>query len=186
MAKSNAKQEAPVRSPIFGNVLKNLDLKEEYKYSADEYFKTHRAYQRIRKQLATYLEHHNLKEFDFNNDIFLSYVVAINFYYFLEKFEKKNFKIKFSTFIKNCLSIGIPLNPNTSTPPIRGTYKKHISQEEMGFFLSFLKPDSEITQKLGYQLTEEQNEGIERLIADATLTPEDKFQELMLLFYRKN
>ena len=155
----------------------------DYKSGAKKYWSVHKWYERQRKKIINYYKQHNLNVKQENYECILYYFLAIHLANDIKKSFSANesFK-KFSLFLSKCFR---DMQPTTETKTGRHNAKT-ITSDEVSFFLRFFKPDSEITQKLRYQLTNEQNEGIERLITDTTLTPEDKFQELMLLFYRKN
>lgn len=194
---SNETKKISKKTILFRNVLKAFNAESLFTQKSkanktnnicqSSYLSLHKGYQRIREALTQYLSYFNFNDIDPNTDCFLTYLLAILLLHHQNIIKWINENRTYPIFIKNCLTKNIPKASisDTSSPRKRGTYKKHISQEEMSFFLCFFKADSEITQKLGYQLTEEQNNGIERLIANTTLTPEEKFQKLMLLFYTK-
>ena len=175
--------KAPYKPTIFQKILNDFEMGNDYNAGTCDYWQVHKWYERTRKKIITYYNQSNLNVEDENYKCILSYFLAI----YLDIDRKENHSNskpfdRFSIFINGCFHNVLP--PTETKTGKR--YKKTITSDDMSFFLRFFKPDSEITQKLEYQLTNEQNEGIERLITDATLTPEDKFQELMLLFYRKN
>lgn len=195
MKNNESKKTIRQRSNLFRQILQQLNVESQFTSKVNEdcsaYLGLHKAYQRIRPRLISYVKYHYCYNVDIDNDFFLSYIIAILIVYYSDMYGKglfvTKFPMEFPRFFKRCLNIGMPItcNSNIHTPSKRGTYKMTISKldKEMSFFLRIFKADSEITQKLGYQLTKEQNDGIERLIANTTLEPEEKFQELMSLFY---
>lgn len=167
---------------IFRKILNDFEMGDNYNAGKCDYWQVHKWYERLRKKIIAYYNQNNFNVEDENYKVILSYFLAI----YLEVDRKEKYSDskpfdRFSIFINGCFHNILP--PTKTKTGKR--YIKTITFDDMSFFLCFFKADSEITQKLGYQLTEEQNNGIERLIANTTLTPEEKFQELMLLFYTK-
>lgn len=169
---------------IFQKTLNIYELGDTYTSGNADYRRIHKWYERTRKKISLFYQQKELRTDRKNIEDILCYLLVI----FLKTYESVNLDKhakatwNFTPFLSACFHNVLP--PAETKTGKR--YKKTITSDEVSFFLRFFKPDSEITQKLGYQLTKEQNEGIEHLIANTTLTPEDKFQKLMLLFYRKN
>lgn len=168
---------------MFQETLNIYELGSTYTSGEIDYRRVHKWYERLRKKVITFYQQNNLTAQCDNFKCILSYFLAV----FLEIYETKTVSTNllnsdYSRFLSNCFHNSLQLS-RTKTGK---HYKLTINPNDMSVFLCLFKPDSEITQKLGYQLTKEQNDGIERLIENTTLTPEGKFQELMLLFYRKN
>ena len=166
----------------FRRILNVFELGDDYKSGKKKYWNVHKWYERQRMKIIDYYKQYNLNVEQENYECILYYFLAIHLVNDIKKTfsDKKAFR-KFSLILSKCFR---DMQPILETKTGRHNTKT-ITSDDMSFFLRFFKPDSEITQKLAYQLTNQQKEGVERLIADTTLTPEEKFQELMLLFYTR-